>query len=814
MDGEPEMELLDTSFAKQTTDWNGDAVFKDSPSEQTKSKKTASVRSPQEVQTKATLQTAVLPSTIPIMRTISGKKVMVFQSLDENRDTINGSVLMFSVYNNEGWSTPQPVLDDGTADLYADLKEINGNLYLAWQNLADQLDSSVGDGEDAFRAVGQSSRIWFARFDENTDMFTDAREVPNSNQGSQPRLGEVGEDLAVSWVVNADGDMLQRTGSNKVMMSTQTGNSFTEGSLLFETDDMINDHIICNNQVFYTAEAHDTFETKQQNVVVCNQEGSVISDADCGEDGISAISELRSTGNKLTYLSNGTLYEYDTESQITESYLAGESSFGSNAQYCSNGDKSGYLWTEYDEDEDKGYLKASMRTDEGFSSPIIIDEYSGIMFRTISPSIEEDGTWAVISNAYATDTEENSLLYIAEKPVKKVDLNLAIINEPIKGDEDEEATQITYNVTNTYDKPIDSIIVRLTTDDGTEIEREVSCYLETGESYSGEELVDLTEAENNQEIELSVYEKDQEDISSNTITDTVNKTDISIQDPKVTITGNNALVQARICNYSKWDAGVVVNTSLEDKMLDQIDPTTIEAGYEMAYSCKVPLSTFSCSQDSPAYFKIAAIVENGDNNDEDNIDYAILYDKQNGKSIDKAIVTGIATKIYTGKPQTQKITVKLNEKTLVIGKDYNVSYKNNVNAGKASVIITGIGNCSGTITRTFTISKANNPLAVKGKAAKVKLKKLKKQTQELKTTKVISFTKKGQGKISYKLVSAKKGKENFKKGFKIDAKTGKVMVKKGLKKGTYKVRIKVKAAGNRNYKASAVKTVTFKIKVK
>ena len=38
-------------------------------------------------------------------------------------------------------------------------------------------------------------------------------------------------------------------------------------------------------------------------------------------------------------------------------------------------------------------------------------------------------------------------------------------------------------------------------------------------------------------------------------------------------------------------------------------------------------------------------------------------------------------------------------------------------------------------------------------------------------------------------------------------------MKKGLKKGTYKVKVKVKAAGNANYKASAWKTVTFKIKV-
>ena len=38
--------------------------------------------------------------------------------------------------------------------------------------------------------------------------------------------------------------------------------------------------------------------------------------------------------------------------------------------------------------------------------------------------------------------------------------------------------------------------------------------------------------------------------------------------------------------------------------------------------------------------------------------------------------------------------------------------------------------------------------------------------------------------------------------------------KKTLKKGTYNVKAKVKAAGNANYKESAVKTVTFKVRVK
>ena len=72
---------------------------------------------------------------------------------------------------------------------------------------------------------------------------------------------------------------------------------------------------------------------------------------------------------------------------------------------------------------------------------------------------------------------------------------------------------------------------------------------------------------------------------------------------------------------------------------------------------------------------------------------------------------------------------------------------------------------------------------------------------------------KGRGKMSYKLVSAKKGSKSFRKHFKINTSTGKLTVKKGLKKGTYTVKVKVRAAGTKVYKASPEKTVKISIKV-
>lgn len=106
----------------------------------------------------------------------------------------------------------------------------------------------------------------------------------------------------------------------------------------------------------------------------------------------------------------------------------------------------------------------------------------------------------------------------------------------------------------------------------------------------------------------------------------------------------------------------------------------------------------------------------------------------------------------------------------------------------------------------ISYEKAENTLWVKGKTAAVSYSKVKKAAQALAITKVISFTDKGQGTKTYTKVSG-----NSK--ITINKSTGKVTIKKGLKKGTYAVKIKVKAAGNEDYGA-AIMTVTFKIKVK
>lgn len=72
-----------------------------------------------------------------------------------------------------------------------------------------------------------------------------------------------------------------------------------------------------------------------------------------------------------------------------------------------------------------------------------------------------------------------------------------------------------------------------------------------------------------------------------------------------------------------------------------------------------------------------------------------------------ASVSVVSNVIYTGFALTPVPTVTLGTKSLVEGRDYAVSYRNNVNAGTASVTITGTGGYRGAATTTFTIVKSS-----------------------------------------------------------------------------------------------------------
>ena len=127
-------------------------------------------------------------------------------------------------------------------------------------------------------------------------------------------------------------------------------------------------------------------------------------------------------------------------------------------------------------------------------------------------------------------------------------------------------------------------------------------------------------------------------------------------------------------------------------------------------------------------------------------------------------------------------------------------------------------------TKTETIAKAGT--VIKGSTVKVSAKKLKKKAQTIKRTKAVSLSNaKGtvtyaKSTVSYKKAKSvklskkqlKKYKKSISKKFVVSKTTGKITAKKGLKKGTYKLKVTVKCAGDESY-APYTKKVTVTIKI-
>ena len=101
-------------------------------------------------------------------------------------------------------------------------------------------------------------------------------------------------------------------------------------------------------------------------------------------------------------------------------------------------------------------------------------------------------------------------------------------------------------------------------------------------------------------------------------------------------------------------------------------------------------------------------------NDGSNNDVTVIW-KINPYNISNALVNGVSDKVYNGNNIVQdniNVTVPIpSGKTS--NPTYNVTYKDNLNSGVATMIITGTGNYTGTKNVTFKINKANNPVIVK-----------------------------------------------------------------------------------------------------
>ena len=160
----------------------------------------------------------------------------------------------------------------------------------------------------------------------------------------------------------------------------------------------------------------------------------------------------------------------------------------------------------------------------------------------------------------------------------------------------------------------------------------------------------------------------------------------------------------------------------------------------------------------------------------------------NGKAIEPVVTVKDLTS--TQAAQADGPVVMASGKVLKKGKDYTVSYSDNVNAGKAKVTVTGKGNYTGKKTMTFTIQKAKNTITAS---------KISKKASTASQYASLNAKAKGGAKLTYR---------SDNKAVTV-SKAGKVTL---AKKFVGTATITITAQESKNYKA-ATKKITFTVKL-
>lgn len=610
---------MDTSFAKAEGAWD--------PGHLKNGKKKALLKGIGDAlaENLTVLQNGILPSSLPRQIQIGSKRVMIFQAYDKERDTLNSSVLKYSVYENGTWLEPKNVSEEATADLYADMQVVDGQLVLAWQKEKCEITGDVeSDSTEVLASMAQNSEIYFSTFDEENDTFTQPVLVTdNADYDCMPRICADSDDIIVSWIRNDSASLMQEEGTNRIYTAEWNGTSFEEEQELGEAPGTIDDYVVYQKDgsvsAVYTGQANElraVFDTEGQVIPALTDVMTAAADG--------TISGLQYADGVVRLTANGSLYQYDVSEDSAQSYMAGKSAFGAEAKYCTNGTKSGYIWSTYDEETDTGRLVASMETEDGYSEPVTLWEQEGVIWRYYSPLLDEDGNWQVAANVQNTETDINTLIYAEKKQETKLELAGASIDEDNTQD---GLTAVDYFVKNTQDTVLDQIEISIKLADGSTITKHVPASLQPGESLAGTAYVDLSGVDTAQDVTISVYGDGQKDTSECEVSDRVGLADLAVEasheetedEIRITATVNNTgAAAADTTLYLYKDAE-------KSEVLQKKEGLSFAAEDSQKVSFTVKKTDLSYNENDAAYLTVYAQAADGDYNEDNNTAYVVLY---------------------------------------------------------------------------------------------------------------------------------------------------------------------------------------------
>ena len=593
--------LMSTDFAKKTTKWSGKAKALNSTNAKT-------------------LKEGVLKSSIPISAQIGDKQVLVWQDYDSSRSVANSCVLKYSVLQDGNWSEPKAVYDDGFGDSYADLKVINNELCLAWQKQKKEITAS--DVDTVAQQMGASSEIYFAKFDDTTDTFTDIKQL-TTNDGCDmlPQFVEQSSGIKIAYISN-DGDIYQSSGTNTIKCLEYETNETTE---LVSTDDAIGKYETFEvngtvETVYCTADQKETHSLK----TTYAEYQYYLDEVFDAENDIS-VGSLEYCDGNIQAIVNGILYRYDIANDELIMDMAGEQNFDNNAVYVSNGTKAAYVWSSYDEETGQGTIKASLKGSDGhYTNPVDLFDTSGNIARVLAPILDSEGNWRIAANEENPQDEIHALTYYAKEESTASSLLSAGVNE-LESDDGETGIDFVYQ--NKGDLPVKTIHVKVTAEDGTETAKDIEVNLLPGETLADTAYVDLAEIEKGQNITISIWADDEVQQSDHTASEYLASANLAVNATAAEKDGV-ITVSAFVENKGTSDAAgsITLYKDVEESAsLAQEDNVSCTSGDTKQVDLSVSAEDIVYDENDAAYLPLVIKTDGGDYDESDNTVYLAFY---------------------------------------------------------------------------------------------------------------------------------------------------------------------------------------------
>lgn len=216
-----------------SSSWDGSAI-----AEQTEKprsiKRAASAKNTSGTVT--TLLSDVYASAKPqLLQTASGKKLLIFTTDMGDRTTGNHTAVVYSIYNEQnGWSIPKMIDDDGTADFDAVAAVDGENIYVTWINAKRTFTPEEAEAEDFMTKLAATTEVHAAKIalNGNTGTVTKYPAITdNTIADLHPAITVKNHVPYIAWNSNSANDILKGTGTNTVYLASLNGNAFTTKKL-------------------------------------------------------------------------------------------------------------------------------------------------------------------------------------------------------------------------------------------------------------------------------------------------------------------------------------------------------------------------------------------------------------------------------------------------------------------------------------------------------------------------------------------------------------------------------------------------------